>query len=161
MTQDPYPKGKLQALQDEIKKKLEKVSELSETSVFNEQSQDIENEIERALGTVTEKDGKCGVCIIVLTPRGRSSKPNLPGPYFDSITILVRIVESVIINQSATGTGKPASWYAERVAHGLHHFQTTDKKTVVCTDITLVPDEQNLIYDVSFRTEIGLGSAQT
>jgi hypothetical protein len=156
MSDDKYPSGQLATIQDDLRKQAADSANLGDVPILTEQMQDIENEILRAIGPLTEQNAKSGVCIIVLTPRARASKPNLPGPYFDNVRIVGRVVENVTVNQSGTGTKKPASQVAEYLANAWHRKILSNGKVLVVTEISIVPDESNLIYDVLATTEFGL-----
>jgi len=142
--------GQLESLQDELATTLQKSEFFAPMPIITEKLQDIENEIARALGSLG------GVCVIVVTPRARVGTPNLPGPQFDDVDIVVRVIENVIVNQSATGTKIPASAVAEQVAANLHHVHTASGKIILCQQMGLVPDPDNLIYDVNFKTKFGV-----
>jgi len=145
------PVGQLTAIQDDLKTLLGADPFFQRIPIYTEKQKDIESEIERALGTL-----EGGACIIVVTPRARVTNPNIPGPYFDDVPIVVRVVENVLVNQGESGTQIPAAALAEQVAHACHHCLTAHGKTIICDSISLVPDESNLIYDVTFKTKFGL-----
>lgn len=159
MTQEAFPTGKFQALQNEIMEKIKASPVFAHVTVLTEQVKDIDNIIEAALGTITEKDGKMGVCAIVITPRARATKPNMRGPYFDNVSIVIRIIENATINQGDSGHKLPCSYFAERVANLLHLTQTTSNHVIIVYDLALVPDETNVIYDVTAKTAVGLSDA--
>jgi len=145
------PVGQLAAIQDDLKALLGADPFFQRIPIFTEKQKDIESEIERALGTL-----EGGACIIVVTPSANVTNPNIPGPYFDDVPIVIRVVENVLINQGNGGTNIPASAIAEQVAHACHHCLTVHGKTIVCVRLALVPDDDNLIYDVTFKTKFGL-----
>jgi len=78
--------------------------------VLSEDQAETEYEVQKAVDEI-------GVSIIVRYPVPRVSRPNLPGPYFDSIEIAILIAESPIVNQGAT-----AIEIAERILRSLHQF---------------------------------------
>jgi len=144
------PQGVLETFRQTIADKLSGNEQFSGVPVFTEKQKNIESEIETALGTLS-----CGVCIIIIAPLANVTKPNLPGPYFGDVTIIVRAVENVLINQGEEGTKKTVSFLAERIASVLHRL-VINGKAVTCQKIQLVPDQTNLIYDVTFKTNFGL-----
>lgn len=145
------PIGNLEEVQDSLANLLKAQAEFSRLPVLTEKQKDIESEIERALGALD-----CGACLIIVTPKATVTKPNLPGPYFDNVSIVVRVVENVLINQGTAGTQVPASQLAEQVAHACHHQHTAGSKIIICSGIAMVPDETNVVYDVTFSTKFGL-----
>jgi hypothetical protein len=142
--------GRLWSLQEQVKAKLEADATLSGISIITENQMDIEAEIEAAVTT-----GK-GMCAVVMTPAAASSNPNLPGPHFDDVTVVVRIMENTVLNRGSSGTRKPCSHAAELVARCLHRTQTDQNKTLLCSGIRLAADPENLVYDVTFKTRVGL-----
>jgi hypothetical protein len=142
--------GQMAELQDELVTQLKKAQFFAPMPIITEKQKDIENEIDRALGSLG------GVCVIVLTPRANVSHTNLPGPHFDDVAVVVRIIENVLVNQSEAGTKIPASAVAEQVAANLHHLHTASNKIVLCQQLGLVADPDNLIYDVTFKTKFGV-----
>lgn len=145
------PIGNLEEVQDTLATLLKAQPEFARLPILTEKEKDIENEIERALGALD-----CGACLIVVTPKARVTNYNLPGPFFDDVSVVVRVVENVMINQGEAGTQVPASAVAELVAKTCHHQHTDTNKIILCTGIAMVPDESNLIYDVTFRTKFGV-----
>lgn len=145
------PVGQLAEVQDSLSGLLKQSPFFARIPIFTEKLKDIENEIDTALGSLAG-----GACVVVITPKATVTKPNLPGPYFDDVVIVVRILENVLINQSPEGTQVPASALAEGVAHALHLQHTGGGKIIICAGLSIVPDEANLIYDVTFKTKFGL-----
>lgn len=156
MSDPKYPQGQMQTIQEDLVKKAKAAESLADVPILHERIQDIENEILRSLGPFTEVNQKTGICVVVLTPRARATKPNLPGPYFDRVTIVGRVIENVTVNLSSTGIGKPASQVAEYLANAWHHQLLANGKVCIVSEISIVADEQNLIYDVMAATEFGL-----
>ena len=144
------PTGQMATLQSQLAEKLQASLFFTDMPIITEKVQDIENEIDRALGSLG------GVCVVIVTPRANVSHSNLPGPQFDDVAIVVRIIENVLVNQSAAGTKIPASEVAEQVAANIHHMQTAARQTVRCQSMGLVADPDNLIYDVAFKTKFGV-----
>lgn len=69
------------------------------------QSAMIEEQIEQALGGLSEKNGKSGIVCIVMMP---DAQPVGERDSLD-ITIIVRVIEDRLINEGSTGTGISAS----------------------------------------------------
>jgi hypothetical protein len=156
--------GNLQAIQNGVSALLQSNEFFLDLPVITEKLQDIEASIQKALGPVTQgATNKSGACVIVITPQCRSTKPNMPGPYFDDVSLIVRAVENVLVNQAKdadgvlleSATGKAASFIAEKIAAALHH-QQINQKIIIISDIRQVPDQDNLIYDVIGKTSFGI-----
>lgn len=114
----------------------------------NQLAADIEQRIEQALSAVSK-----GVCVIVLLPKLRGFASDSPGVLAENVPLVVRIVEAPLVNRSATGTRKTASVVAMRVMRRLHHFTYRDC-ALTLQDAGLVPDENNLIWDVIMKTTL-------
>lgn len=114
--------GLLLQLRTQIQQRLQAVAYFADIPILTEEIGDLENEISRALGALTVTGGKLGVCAVVMTARADVRNPNVPGPYLEEIGIAVHVEESVLINQSATGTQKPCSDIAEQVLAALHNW---------------------------------------
>ena len=122
--------------------------------VLTQLLQDFGSQIDQALDSL-------GICVTIAVPVAHVLHPNQPGPYFERIKILARVVENVMVNQNtgAGGTGKGALEVAERVCAILHHFRPQNlSETVVCDNptITLGRERERLEYEVAFTTQGGL-----
>lgn len=121
--------------------------------VLTENRGDIVAAIERTVAGL-------GIYAILLTPTARVSKPDIPGPFFDELRVVVRVTERVITNRSAAGTGQPAALVAEAAAAALHQWRPPGAGAVLrCAELTLVDHESLLTYDVVLLTEAGLDRA--
>lgn len=113
---------------------------------------DIANEITRRLQRI-------GVGIVLMATKMTTSTP-APYPAWDGINLVARVIENVIVNRGASGSGQPADLIAEAVAYYLHKFSpTATGNPLRVTGINLVEDPDVLIYDVSFLTG-GVTSAE-
>jgi hypothetical protein len=159
MLQSDFPKGVIQGVQDQIKVRLAADELFVNVPVFSENTLDIDNRLDLALSPLSGQDGKAGLAALVLTPQVRNDNPNLPGPYLTG-TVIVQIVENILTNQSAIGTKLPASFIAEAAAIRLHRWQTTLKKPLIVTALTLVPPSDkfpnHVLWNVSIKTEFAL-----
>lgn len=144
--------GVLKTIEQENTNRLLADPYFSNVPVINQQIGDIANEIAIAVGSI-------GVCVIVMVPNADVKYPNIPGPYFDGIYLKVRVVENVIVNQGASGTGKGALDIAEYVVALIHHFSPQSLSEIMNAanpTITLGNDPNFLNYDVHFFTQGGL-----
>jgi hypothetical protein len=142
--------GQIDQLQQDAVDRLTSHAELAGIDVFFEKTKDVASAIEIAVGKTK------GICIVVTPPTCRNSRPNLPGPYMDETILEVNAVESPIINESAAGTKKSASYVAELCAKRLHHFVTRDSRCLIVLEIVPVPDPQYRVYRARIRTAFGL-----
>lgn len=151
--------GLLATLRAQIQDRLEADAYFADIPVFTEETGDVENQIARALGTLTETGGKIGTCAVVLTARADVRESGLPGPYLDPVYLLVHIEESVLVNQSAQGTQKACSDVAERVMALLHRWTPDGRaRPMLCGDGGIQPADPQFgdrAYDVTVRTAGG------
>lgn len=114
-----------------------------------------ENDISRALGTLTKKDGKAGACAIVLMPDLKPDGANTPGPLY-VIHAVVQVVERPLVNRGATGTGKSAESIGQRVRQLLHHFNNGLGTTYNFDGMEPIPRGVGEIsYGVAFTRKAG------
>ena len=140
-----------------VKARIEAHAWFADLPVITEDKGNIENDIEVALGTLTEKQTKIGACIVLLAPLAKCPNPNAPGPIIEPL-IVVSVVEDVTINQGATGTGKPALQIVEMLMRRIHHFNSTDANAAFVSDSVpykLIKDAP-LTYSVFFQTKLAL-----
>ena len=78
-------------------------------------------QVQQALGTIAGKNGKTGVCALVLQPVGTVANPEIPAPIMD-LDIVVRVLENVVVNRSSNGTGKTAGSIARAIVDILHLY---------------------------------------
>lgn len=105
--------SKLTTLQQEIVDRLLADPFFDDIPVFPEHLEALDNEIDRA--------EILGLGIVVATIQADVQDPDVPGPYFNEIQLLVRIAEHPITNRNG-GTGKTAGEIAEKVCAVLHHW---------------------------------------
>jgi len=142
----------LAQIQAECANALSSDAYFANVQVVTQAIQDLGSVIDQALASL-------GVCAILIVPTAAVKWPNQPGPYFEEIKIIVRVVENVTVNQNTSGggTGKGALEVAEYVCAVLHHFPPGSLSEVLnCESIALVADPERLIYDVAFSTQGGL-----
>lgn len=128
---------------------------LVDIPVYDERKADIATEIEVALGTLTGKNGKMGACCVVLQPTASDEMPDAPfGPMKVNLSILV--LENVLVNKGATGTGKHALTIARRIHRILKHYIPGGIAACLNPSTpTIVPVENPLAdvaYEVRFET---------
>jgi hypothetical protein len=152
--------GVLQQLRTQFADRLQADSYFLDIPVFTEEKADLDNEIARSLGVLTETGGKIGACAVVLSPRADVKDKGLPGPYLDPIRLAVHVEESVLINQSTSGTGKHASDIAERISALIHRWVPDGQSRPVLADNPHIQAVEPAIgdraYSVAFSFAAGL-----
>jgi hypothetical protein len=145
-------------LQTDLAARLEADDFFADIPVLTERKADVGSGIGKALGTLAGKGSRAGVCVILMSPVASAEIPNLPGPVLD-IELAARVLENVLINTGANGTGKPALTVARRVARLLHHYRAEGLSQIVIADKpTIVPVEDPvapLAYEIRFRSREG------
>ena len=147
-------------LQAKARAKLAADPAFDSVPVLTESLKDVESELLRALGPQTT--GASGVVCIVITPKFKVSSPNVPGPWFDKVRLVVRIMENVTVNQQPGGTMKPALMLVRAAARVLHqYFEAGIFAPLSVLDAVLVPDHDTengaggtLIYDLNLETSL-------
>lgn len=111
----------LETLQADILAVLKNTPSLAGAHVIAEDSGDMESEVLRRLGKLTEGPlGRKGLVIVVNLPEVSDAETNLPGPPI-GITLGIQIIEQPLVNREAsTGTGIRSSVAALRTLAALH-----------------------------------------
>ena len=142
--------GLFETIQSEIKARLDAQEFFSDSAaatprpipVLTEDLKDIGNQIQLGLA-------RLGLAVVVVLPAARSSNGEIPGPLWDSIEIVVRVMENVVINRGATGIGVQNGLVCEAVAWHLHQFRPGNLGPAIwIRRIQLVPDPALLVRDV-------------
>jgi len=133
----------LETMQEAIEAELKGTAGLSAFPVLSENRRDIISEIEKSLNQL-------GLCIIVQTVDAEISKPNLPGPVFDPVSVSVQVHENVLINRAKTDT--TALKVAQDVARALHHKNVRGAHgPLCCRGIFYQEQSRVLTYSVDFK----------
>lgn len=140
-----------------LKARIEAHTWFEDVTVITEDKGNINNDIEVALGTITEKHAKIGVCIVLLAPRAKCPSPNAPGPCIEPLIVL-SVLEDVTMNQGTTGTGKSALQIVEMLMRRIHHFSSTDANAAFVSDATpyKLTGAEPLTYEVYFNAKLAL-----
>lgn len=108
-------------LQADIAARLRADSFFSDIAVIDERKADVVGDIAKALGVMTVTGGKLGICAVVLSPMADDEMPDAVfGPM--EVVITVRVLENVLFNTGASGTGKAALTVARRIHRVLKHY---------------------------------------
>ncbi len=140
-----------------IKARIEGHTWFEDIMVITEDKGNINNDIEVALGTITEKHSKIGACIVLLAPIAKCPHTNAPGPCIEPVIVLA-VYEDVLVNQGDTGTKKSALQIVEMLMRRIHRFSsTTVNAAFVCDDTPYkITNSEPLTYNVFFKTELAL-----
>lgn len=113
----------------------------------------ITNEIEAAVATL-------GACIYVFPARVRRVNKNLPGPYASSVLVRFRVIENPALNELLPDAYELAemllvdfSEYDLRAVEGLDGINPLQPLEDAIEE---QPDEERVIFDVTFETSVGL-----
>lgn len=105
-------------IQEQIVKRLENrlaVLKVSGVEIIPEDRKDLESSIRTAVEKIK------GLCVVVQEIDGRVTKPNLPGPVFDDMTLSILVHEYPLINR--TKSDLTAKKLAKLICSALHHEQ--------------------------------------
>lgn len=131
------------AIQTSIEEMLKKTATLSDLPILSEERRDLVNQIEINLN-------KLGLVIVIQEVDAKVTKPNLPGPVFDSLTFSVMVHENVLINRSKTD--RTAKQVAKQVAEALHHKVPTGAPgPLLCLGVFFQPDDRVLTQRADFK----------
>jgi hypothetical protein len=154
--------GVLSTLRSQVQDRLQADDYFEDIPILTEERGDVEAEISNALGTLTEQGGKLGICVVILTARAEI-KDSIPGPYLGNIGLTIHVEESVLINKGASGTQKPCSDVAERVAARLHRWTPdTASRPILATGggiQVVAPAIGDMAYAVTLSTAAGISVA--
>ncbi|MBI3986981.1 MAG: hypothetical protein HY343_08685 [Lentisphaerae bacterium] len=149
------PTFRLSPIPTTLKALLDANAYFSDITVLLETKGDIENEIARALGVLTQKGGKIGVAVVILAPKA-SIKDPAPGPILDPLTLTIAVFENVIFNTGADGTGKPALQIVELIMRLLHFkIPTATNSALLATGYRLTASDP-LTYEIDFKLKLAL-----
>lgn len=113
----------LRELQEEITALLEDHALTSGLEIISEDKGDLMTNIKTSLG-------KLGLVVVVEAITARASKPNLPGPQLDDLSLSITVTENVMLNRSKTD--RTAQSVAEDICKALHHKQLADNTFITC-----------------------------
>ena len=142
--------GKIAALQEHITQLLKAAHDLAQIPIFTERVKNLESEVERALASGS------GMYIAVLTPSAVVGSPNVPGPHFDDVRVVVSVLANPLLSDGIAGPSLDCSTVAEVIAKTLHRVAALQGKVFLCQAIRLVPDPELVNYQVEFKTGLGI-----
>lgn len=127
----------------------------SDITVLQQRKGVTDDDIRQALGTLDEKSGKCGACVVVLMPSLKPKNGNAPSPTY-SIQLVVQVLDYPTANLGESGTGKSCEQIAQRVRQ-LCHLLTTGEKSawVFAGSDPMQVEEGSNSYGVAFTRESG------
>lgn len=106
----------------EIAARLEADEYFADIQVFVERQGDLAGKLDEALKGLRRKNGKVGAAVMVGVVRADVENPDVPGPWFNLTFCDVTAFENVLLNTSATGTGKACVDIAARINRVVHHY---------------------------------------
>lgn len=108
--------------QEDVQARLQNEEFFEDVAVLLQRKGDIEQDIEVALGVLTEQGGKTGACVVVLMPEILAPESDLPGPPI-IVQQSLQVIERPALNQDATtGTLKSAERIALNALNLLHRY---------------------------------------
>jgi hypothetical protein len=114
----------------------------ADVGVIDYRAADLESEITRSLGILTEVGGKVGACVIVLPLAASVEFINATGRHPLKARITFRILEDPVLNHSTGGTQKTARMIATRIRQVLQNYKFGAFSS------PLVPDAENFIIPI-------------
>lgn len=138
----------LTKLQEQIADRLRSDPFFSDVQVVVENLGDVENLINQAIAEAG------GIYVLVMTPAAKVTEPNIPGPFFSQVDVVIRCGELPQINRSELGRNKSANMLAVRVLNRLHHW-TDDTRGACLYAIGIEPapgPENEITFDATLRT---------
>jgi hypothetical protein len=151
----------LDDMQQELVALLKSDEDLGTLPILDERLGDIAKEVEKALGLVTDVDGKLGACVIVQSPSAEDAMPAAPGGSLETDWTFL-VLEEPTLNDGPTGHQKRALRIARRIVRVVKLYAAQG----LCTSLiprkpTIVPfgnPMASIAYRVSFHcTEQGQG----
>lgn len=146
----------LTKIQEDIAARLAAAEYFSDIPVVMERQGDIAQRVARALGPVTARGGKTGVCVIVDQLIADAESVNVSAPLLNC-KITCQVIENVTINNGDSGTKKAALTVAVAVLNVLHHYSAAGLGAILVPDqraIVPAKDPLGLAYDVQFTMRV-------
>lgn len=148
MSADP-----LKDIQTELSALLTADSYFSGVTILTESRGDILNQLQSALG-------KLGIVVIIETLTGKPETPGI-GSYTIDLNLGITVTENVLINQSASGTRKPASAVVARIMCLLNPLRQQGLPAWI-ESFGLVDDSGGLlIYQLNCKARAGFELQET
>jgi hypothetical protein len=130
------------ALQDAVADLIADDSELGGVETLVEEQKDLASQVDIKLKQI-------GLCIVVNTINPEVSRPNMPGPVFDKLTVSIDVHERPLLNRKHSG--RTALSTAAEVAAALHGQPLAGTGAVLlCKGIYDVPESPVLTKSVDF-----------
>lgn len=109
----------LEVLQADIAAILRATPRLADVNIIADNAGDLEGQILSALKTLSATNFKNGLACLVMLPEISDAEENLPGPEM-RVACEIQVVEQVLMNRAASGTGIRSSQAALAVLKALH-----------------------------------------
>lgn len=145
----------LAAIQIDCAHRLEADAYFVDITVLHERMGNLDDLMTKALGTLTKKDGKFGIFVVVANLKAFVNKPDA-ALHFDDCQLNCFVFENVPFNNLAgKGTGKAALDVAVRICQLLHHYYPAGlAQTLYCDRDAITPDKPPAKGAIAYRVPI-------
>lgn len=113
-------------------------------------------DIETALGTLNEKNGKMGALVMIMVPEEKVPNPDTSGPQL-MLSLKICVFTNALFNMDeASGTKKSNMKIRTQVRKALHHWSPNGSNTITCDPDCGTPfDTKKGIesYELNFNME--------
>ncbi len=152
--------GPLDELRQFVADLLSKDHYFADIPVLLDNDAEIDARIRQSLAPLTGQGGASGICVVILFTSAKVTRPNIPGPLFDDLPLLVDTIEMPIVNRADGGTKKLAQAVALKAAEVLHQ-KWKDKlcDPLIVQEVALAPTPkiEDLEGAVIYQTRIKTG----
>lgn len=152
------------SIQQEIAAAIAAVPFFSNIPVIAEVLGDLPNQYQIAMDTANASGGKVGAIVIVHTPLANVNFPDMRGPYFDQINVVIEVgFNAELAKISGTGIGGTAMDICENVIVALcAFFPQAANGPLVPVSPTIVKqgttEDGTDVHTVSFRAQGGIST---
>ncbi|MFA6289941.1 MAG: hypothetical protein WC661_21365 [Opitutaceae bacterium] len=154
----PSPRRKTisKTVQDAIVAYIGTLEDYAGVPVIGRRKGVITNDIEAELATL-------GACLYVFPALPKKINKNLPGPYVEKLQVRIRVIEAPSINSTLPDAYELAEMILVDLTElnlsaveglaGINPLEPLD------TPIEEVPDDERVLFDITFETSVGLPAA--
>ena len=146
------------AMQQAIVSRITAFSYFQNINVFYERLKNLDAEIEKALGTLSDTYSR-GICILVLTPTGNDERENSPAASFDPFRVTVSVMEDPLFNMEDGGSMIPAADMGLTAYRCLKGFQPAFANAPLTPDsptYSIAPSDDLVVYEIRLKTKLVL-----
>jgi hypothetical protein len=122
------------------------------------------SKLDRAVAGLEQRNGKRGMTLFVGMPVLRGVNTNLRAVHGE-LVVLINVVEKIVVNMGAGGTGMSAELVAERVAAVLQHHSFEPGQPLIIDGEAIRPKPEGVLdgsveYEVAVRVPFFLGAPE-